>query len=258
MSDKVKSEKAGDIQQEPQQTTDGEVTLEGYFTGGPVLETKEEEKAVLILMMPEDDVNIASIKEASAKILDIAEKRIVKDPETATAATDDLAIISGYLKTVDARRKDMLQPFRDYIDGVNALCKEIAEPLNKADAITRKKLLAYKQELEERQRKQEEINRKRLEAAQAEAELKNGEISESVNLVEVTEAPTTIHANIGDVSGRKAWHYEVVDFALLPDEYKLPNDRMIKAAISSSKGQKQIPGIKIWQEESLTVTARKE
>lgn len=49
---------------------------------------------------------------------------------------------------------------------------------------------------------------------------------------------------IPGLSIRNTWDYEIVDFKKLPDEYKLADDKKIRAVIRAHKGVVNIPGIK--------------
>lgn len=53
------------------------------------------------------------------------------------------------------------------------------------------------------------------------------------------------------VAERKKWYAEVVDFAALPDEYKLPNTTLLNAVAVSKKEMAAVPGVKFtWRIES--------
>ena len=101
---------------------------------------------------------------------------------------------------------------------------------------------------------QERINRLREEAARAEMQLK-GELSEPVALVEVTPAqPDLIHSDFATLGKQKRWQFEVVDFALLPDDFKEANMAKIRKVVVAGA---TIPGVRAWQEDTLRVTPQR-
>jgi len=128
-------------------------------------------------------------------------------------------------------------------------------PVEEADKITRNKVLAYQAERERIRQEQENINRLRMEAAKKEMELK-GELTESVNLVEVIpETPKHVFADTGSLGVRDNWKLiEVTDFALLPDEYKIAD--VVKLGKVIRAGLHTIPGCKIENVPTLAVNSK--
>lgn len=157
---------------------------------------------------------------------------------------------------MEEKRKEYVKPLQDQVKAINDTYKTLMQPIEAADLTTRNKILAYQKEQERIRREQEEINRMRLEAARKEMELK-GELTESVNLVEVApEAPKRVQTEMGTISQRMIRKWELVDFSLVPDQYKMLNEtligKMVRAGIPSG-----IPGIRIYEEPVLTVTSKK-
>ena len=83
-----------------------------------------------------------------------------------------------------------------------------------------------------------------------------GELTESLELIDPNqEQPNHYHAEAGSLGTMTLRKWAVVDFSLVPDEYKLPDavkiGRVVRAGIAS------IPGIKIWEEITLRVDTKK-
>ncbi len=134
--------------------------------------------------------------------------------------------------------------------------KSLAIPLDQADKVTRSKILAYRAEQERKAREAEEINRLRMEAAKKEMEL-NGELTESVNLVDVAPAPPkTVHTDVGNLGTAKIWKFEVIDPALVPREYMAVDMVKIGQVVRATKGSISIPGIRVFSEDTLKVNTR--
>lgn len=210
----------------------------------------------LVKINPQEDAEIKSYHDEALKILEFAEKRVISSVEGLKLATDDLSVIANMKKAIEGKRKEYVQPLQEHVKDVNNAFKVFMEPIEQADRLTRVKILDYQREQERIRQEQEEINRKRMEAAEAEMRLK-GELTESVNLVEVSEeAPKKIHTGMGTVGQRMIRKYRVVDFALLPDQYKIENSALLNKVVKA--GIPSIPGIEIYEEPIITVTSKKE
>ena len=209
----------------------------------------------LVKVKPETDVEIMAFYGEALKLRDYAESRIISTVEDLKPATNDLSIIAKLKKAMEDKRKDYLKPFQDHIKETNDAFRTLMEPIEVADRVTRNKVLTFQAEQERIRRQQEEINRLRMEAAQKEAALNGGVITESVQLVEVApEAPRRVSADMGTIGQRMIRKYRVVDFAALPDQYKVENSALLNKVVKA--GVPSIPGVEIYTEETLTVTSR--
>ena len=93
----------------------------------------------------------------------------------------------------------------------------------------------------------------RLEAAKRDAALHNGELTESVNLVEVIPpTPTTIRTDLGSTGHMTIKKYRVINFAELPDQYKIENSVLLNKVVKA--GIPSIPGVEIYTEDILRVS----
>lgn len=197
---------------------------------------------------PGADVEVMGYYEEAQKLQQYAESRVITTIEDAKLATDDLLIISRLKKAMEAKRKGFVVPLQDEVKKINETYKTLMQPIEEADRVTQTKILEYQKEQERIRKEQEEVNRLRLEAAQKEMGLK-GEITESVNLVEVApETPKSIHTDMGTAGQRDVWKYEVTDFSLLPDEYKVADTAMLNAIAKKHHDQKQILGVRFYNE----------
>ena len=148
----------------------------------------------LINIAPAKDQAIQAIYQEALALLRNAAKRVVKTTEDIKLATEDLALVKKLKKAIEEKRKEYVTPIRQHLDDVNTAFKSLLAPLEEADRITGSQIKEYWADQERRRREQEEINRLRIEAAEKEAALKDGEISEPVSLVEVApEVTKKIH-----------------------------------------------------------------
>jgi hypothetical protein len=211
------------------------------------------EGTALLRIDPRQDAIVLGFYDEAKKLLDYANARVIVSLDDAKLAADDLSMIAKLKKAMESKRKDYLQPFQDHVKEVNEIYKTLMQPIETADMVTRSKVLSFQREQAELKAKQEEINRLRMEAATKEAELNNGEIKESVNIIDVVTVPTHVYADNGTLGTSKVWKFEVEDLTKIPLEYLMPD--MVKIGKVVRAGVK-IPGVKSWQESSLRVNSK--
>jgi len=216
----------------------------------------ESAPTAIVRVKPEQDIEVQSFYDQALKLKEYAEQRAITIAEDLKPATDDLSIIARVKKALEAKRKEFVTPLQEHVKEVNEAFKRLMEPIEIADKTTRDKILAFQQEQARLRREQEEINRQKAELAAREAAL-NGREVEPVELVEVTpEAPKRVETDMGAVGQRDNWKWEVVDFALVPDSYKMINSGVLTPVVKASKGKIEIPGVRIFNEPIIAVSAR--
>lgn len=217
----------------------------------------EGQQEVLVKVKPEIDPEVIQFYNEAVRLQAYAEARVIRTLDDMKPANDDLNIIRKLKKAMETRRKDYLSPFQEHVKEVNEAYKKLMAPVEIADKITSDKMLAFNGEQERIRQEQEEINRLRMEAARKDAALHNGEISESLNLVEVIPpTPTRTQTDVGSTGTVKIKKWEVENPELVPREYLIIDaikiGRVVRAGIPS------IPGIRIYEGTILKVTARRE
>lgn len=211
-------------------------------------------ETALVNISPETDAEVQAFYSQALILQKYAEKRVIVTAEDLGPATDDLSIVSKLKKALEEKRKEYVKPLQDRVKEINDAFKTLTLPIEEADRITRTKILFYQQEQERIRQEQERINQLRLEAARAEMELR-GELTESVDLVEViSEAPRRVVTDMGTVSQRMIRKYRVIDFTLLPDQYKIENSALLNKVVKA--GIPSILGVEIYEEAILAVNAR--
>lgn len=208
---------------------------------------------VIVKINPSGDAVVQLLVTEVQGLLAYAKRRVVDSDEAVKLATEDLSLMSNLKKAIETKRKEYLGPIKQQLDLITDAFKAVVDPLQEADKITRDKVLAYRGEQQRKAREAEEINRLRMEAARKEMELK-GELTESVGLVEIPPAPVAhVRTEVGTLGTSKVWHFEVVDFAKLPDQYKQADMVKIRKVIMAGA---TIEGVRAWQEEALRITPR--
>ena len=207
----------------------------------------------IINIRPQHDQVVQVLHDQAVHMVDDANALIIESSEDMIQAATDLNIIASIKKYIEEKRKEYTQPINEHLAAINTAFKTFTEPIQVADRIVRNKMLVYNAEEARQRQEQEEINRLRMEAAQKEIEL-TGELSESVDLVEVQpEAPKTVQTDMGSAGQRDVWKYEVTDFAALPDEYKVVDTAMLNSIAKKHHGWKQIPGVRFYSEPGIVV-----
>lgn len=209
-----------------------------------------------VALRPGEDVEVIAFYEQSLKIKEYAKKRVIAKVEDLELATEDLTIIGTVMNELQSKRKDYVKPHQDLVKEFNEAFKILMEPIVTADTITRDKMLAFNREQEKLRQEQEAINQAKQELAEREAAL-NGQEVEPVDLVEVSrEVPTTIKTGIGNAGMTDHWVYEVFDFALLSDDYKLEDTVTLNSIAKKNHDKKPIPGVRFFNKPYIARRAK--
>ena len=213
-------------------------------------------ETAIIKISPDADVFVTQLHDEALKAQAYSEARCIANDADVKMATNDLSILSRLRKGFEEKQKEYTDPLNEHLKAIRDTFKTFMGPLLAADATTREKILAYRHAEEEKARQIEEANRLRMEAAQLEAKASGtGEISESVKVLDVPlPQPKTVYSDAGSAGVSKNWKFEVVDFALLPADYKMVDAVKLGKVIRA--GLHEIAGVRIWSEDTLRVTPR--
>lgn len=252
--DKVKTIPSGSIiltkpELEPVPELIGEQLAKEAGISDPAAETA-------LVVAPGADAEAMGYYDEAVKLQEYAVSRVIATVEDVKSANDDLSAISKLKKVMENKRKALLDPLKLQAEAIRETYSTLMDPIFSADKITRDKMIAFDAEQKHIRAEQEEINRKRTEAAEAEMRLK-GELTEPVGLVEVSpEAPKKVSTDMGTTGMTDSWKYEVVDFAQLPDEYKVIDGAILTAIARKHHDQKKVPGVRFYNEPFITVRAK--
>lgn len=219
----------------------------------------EESKSLIltatIAINPDQDTVVQELYRQGCELRDYALARTITCLEEAKVATDDLAVIANNKKDIEECKKRYVGPIRQHLDDVNQAFKDLTAPLLEADVTNKLKVKLFHEEQERRRSEAEDINRQKVELAQKEAALNDGEITIDTTPVEVPLAPAITHSGLGSAGMAKIWKFEVVDFSLVPDEYKMVDATKLGKVVRA--GLRIIPGIRIFEESTVRVTPRR-
>ena len=212
-------------------------------------------ETVLIKVEPMKDPAVFALLEEAAKLQQYAELVIIEGAEDIKSATNDLTIIQQLKKRIVEKQKEYLEPINEHIDNVKHAFRLLLDPLTIADDVTRKKILAYREERRKKQEAEAEAFRLHQQAAELEAQARGEAPPEPGPFIPAIVQPGMYRSDIGNLGTTKVWKFEVADFDLLPNDYKLPDMVKIRKVITAGAS---IPGVKAWQEESLRVNSKGE
>lgn len=186
----------------------------------------------------------------------------IRDQADYEHASIILSKVKAKYNEIEDIRKSITQPIDMAKKRIMELFRKPLEILSNFETTTKKTILVYMEKQERIRQEQEdklrrEAEKKRQEAlAKAEAARADGKEDKAEKYEEKANgiiAPT-LAPNIEQAKGqaiRIQWSAEVVDFKLLPDEYKLPNMPMLNKMAQATRGAVPILGIVFKSEKIL-------
>ncbi len=209
--------------------------------------TEEEESTALVVVFPRGELSYQGMVVEVDALIAKAGTLVVTTATEAKVATDHLGAIDERHKFIESSRNEYLAPLRQHTADINEAMKELTVPLGEADKALRDRILAFNAEQRAEVAIKEEIARKERELAA----LKDEPEPEPAPAPE--PARTFAQGNHTQSSERMVTKYEVVDFAALPDDYKIQDTGKLTKAVKAGGTAITIPGVRIWQEPVLAI-----
>lgn len=206
-----------------------------------------------------DDATEAQAKETVNMIHTQSKGLVLSGDDDKGVAVEILTNTQTALKRFEQLRKMIVSPMNDKVKDVNAYFKKFTDPLKASNEGLRGKVLVYEQRMEaERIRKERILEEEKaaLEASQSQRDPEEQEAVEEIiekkeEEVKSLEREKTQHFDAGKVTVKKIWTHEVEDVNLVPREYMVVDDKLIKAAIKN--GEREITGVKIYQKDRISL-----
>lgn len=205
---------------------------------------------------------VITLRDEASSLVEMAESLEVT-AETLNDASDLLSWIAANKKRLEKQRVFLTKPLVDHQRAINGQFKDWMDPLNQADRAVRQKVLAYQREEErkaaEARAAEEKRQREEQERLAAEREA-SGDASpmEPAAPQPVAEAPQaperSTRSSLGTTTVRKVWTFEIEDESAIPREYLAVDEKKIGAVVKA--GVRSIPGVRIYQTDSLAVRSR--
>ena len=192
---------------------------------------------------------VQTLKTDLSNIKGRAEAMVVKTDDDYSKASTVLKWIADTEKKCESRRKFFVDPLNEHVRRVNLFFKNFTEPLNEFRRKIEAKMLEYRAETERKRQEEEKRLMKQQEKVNKKLEAKG---QEPLPAVAIPQAPkTTFTGDGGTVTAKKVWAWQVVDEKKIPREWFSLDEKKVNAAVRG--GLREIPGIKIFQKESLAV-----
>lgn len=204
----------------------------------------------------------------------------VTDPASAAKAADFLRTIKTMLGRVADAYDGIVEAAHKAHKTAVAKRKEFTDPLQQAESVIKRRIGDYqmaeerkRRELEDKLRREAEeaarIETERLRAAEETRRLEEAMALEAsgdkVAADEILEAPVVVEQVIAapvivaptapkleGVSGRTTWRYRIINAALIPREYLMPNETMIGGTVRAQKDKTKIPGVEVYPDTSIS------
>lgn len=188
------------------------------------------------------------------KAREIAE---VTDAPSEARAAEFLKQIKIRRDVAETARGRLVKPLNDHVKMINAEFKITTGPLGEADALVRQGITAYRnsQTFIEAERRKEMVEIA-ARAAVAQGDVKALTAIQSEYESASAAAPRKVETQSGEARFRKVWKWELDNPLDLPDEYWMPDEKKIAAAIKMKTAHEcdpgpehdVIPGVRVWSE----------
>jgi len=209
----------------------------------------------------EHEARAAELAAAFERFL-LATKDGINDDETTGRATDFCKVHKAELTAIDVTRSRIKAPVLHAQRMIDGAGKKLADPLKASVAVIEDRMASYLRRKAEAARREAEAEAQRLAAvaheAMREAEtapeqttgaiaaLADAQQAEALATASTPELTRTRSPH-GAVAGLKDnWTYAVEDVSKVPAHLLQVNDAAVRLAIK--QGQREIPGIRIWND----------
>jgi len=189
------------------------------------------------------DKEIQVMEKQVSPLVAQAGKYIIKSVEDVDKSSEFLRKVKDTENEIEAKRLEFTKPLNQSLKAINATFKQLKEPLVQARMLLTGKIMDWKS-AEMARLEKEEARRRKIQ----EAHVKRGHI---------VEAPVVLdrpQKTIGNTRTTKFWTFEVQDLGKVPRDYLDIDTSTVRQAIRN--GVRKIPGIKIYQDERLSIVGR--
>jgi len=173
----------------------------------------------------------SEVSAAQAALAEIKEFTIASD-EDLKFAGEVLGEVKGHFNRLEERKKQATGPLNEALRTIRSWFAPAQDFYASSEKTLKDKIAAY-----HTMRAQE---RQAALAAAAAAHQTGDSAATQLAVSAVPAAPP----KLAGVSVQDEWSYEVTDFALVPDKFKVIHHQLLMAVVKESKGATNIPGVK--------------
>lgn len=194
-----------------------------------------------------ENKEVALVKSQASKALLAANELVIASDQDLPVATELLAKIKQVGKLIKERKEEITKPLNAALASARELFKPIETSHADAEAIIKRKVLAYQDKVEAE---------RAAAAAKLAARVEKGTMRTDTAMRKMEELPEVQKKTAtagGTLSTRVIKKVHIVDESLLPREYLLPdNVKINKAALAGVV----IPGVEVREEKTLATNLR--
>lgn len=204
-----------------------------------------------------------------AIIVQEAQQIVISNNEQYQGAASYLKKIKGKSSELDTLRKSLTAPLDLSKRKIMELFKFPIEMLQKAEHLIKAGMIEYTEKQERIRREQEEKLRKAAEAEEtrkrkaleerARKAEEQGKLEKAEELREKAEEVKVEAPILADrvetpkgVSYREQWDFRIIDVNIIPREYLVPNETMLRKFAIATKGQVPVAGIEFYSEKVVS------
>lgn len=208
----------------------------------------------------------AVIQSGNQSLIQAASTAVLETEPQLSVGVDILSEIKQRIKSVESERTALVKPLNDHVKLINGKFKTVTEPLEEAAFILNRKVLERQKIIQAEKTRIAEAERQRREAELLVAAEKKEAIGDSEKAEQLLEYAAAVkakpvstgHGTFTEAKSTitKRWTFEIVDLRLTAQrapDYLMVNAPVVREAIR--EGIREIPGLRIFQEESLSVRA---
>lgn len=219
----------------------------------------------LITSEEEKHEKILQISGAITGLQGVADNLVVSNSDEEVFAVEFLSKVKKYKKRAEEIRKSLVGPLNIHVANINAEFKETTIPLTQFEVKIKSIILSYKKEVADQKAKEQKIkeeedrkkfaDEQKVKLAEAKNRKEKKEIKkEEFVLEEAKEEKETVKTDTGTLSTKKVWKFEIVDVKLVPNNYKVIDEKLIRTVVRN--GSREIPGVRIYLDEQINIRAK--
>lgn len=203
--------------------------------------------------------------------LALAQSFTISSNEAYAQAGEILKTIKGRYRDIESKRREMTVPLDETKKRIMDFFRQPLERLNNAEGLIKGAMLRFTQEQErirqaeeqrirELARQEQERLDKALEDEITQAQ-KEGDTSKAESLLEAAiEIPLPVvpheRPRVEGIKTVTRWRFKIVDEALIPREYLIPNEKLLADMAVRTKGAVKVTGVEFYPESLVASVGR--
>jgi len=205
------------------------------------------EPEALLKFEPNTAAAVARLNKQASGLLATAEKLTVNDADDYTTAAELRKIVRSVERDAEDTEKASVAPFNAVVKWIRNMLDGPRATLKTATQTVDRKMLNW-QVAEEQKRINEERRLRELQAAS------QPPTPDGVTRVDAP-APVVVPTSIPKVEGVKLvtrWTFRVVDAALIPREFLVPDEKALQAIATAQHERASVAGVEFYSEQSVS------